>query len=86
MLEALTPGKQGCTIVPLFDMGNSGFMCCETLGDGMTRLPHFIEEVYDRKRLHSALGYRSPNDFEDQLIYQERQEVPRQTLLTLPVQ
>jgi putative transposase len=58
----------------------------ETFADVVARLPYFIEEVYNRKRLHSALGYRSPNDFEDQFIYQERQEVPRQTLLTLPVQ
>ena len=58
----------------------------ETFTDVVARLPYFIEEVYNRKRLHSALGYRSPNDFEDQFIYQERQEVPRPTLLTLPVQ
>jgi transposase InsO family protein len=29
------------------------------------RLSHFIEEVYNRKRLYSSLGYRPPVEFED---------------------
>ena len=58
----------------------------ETFEDVVARLPYFIEEVYNRKRLHSALGYRSPNDFEELLLSQENNEIPRQTLLTLSVQ
>jgi putative transposase len=58
----------------------------ETFEDVVARLPYFIEEVYNRKRLHSALGYRSPNDFERLVLMQENNELPRQTLLTISVQ
>ena len=32
----------------------------ETYLDVVTRIPYFISDVYNRKRLHSALGYRPP--------------------------
>jgi len=36
----------------------------QTLGEARASLKHFIEQVYNRQRLHSALGYRSPVEFE----------------------
>jgi putative transposase len=41
-------------------------MSFETFTDVAESLPHFIEEIYNTRRLHSALGYLSPQQFEDQ--------------------
>lgn len=36
----------------------------QTVRDVKERVPYFLEEVYNYKRLHSALGYVSPDEFE----------------------
>ena len=56
-----------------------------TPADVMGRLPHFLEEVYNRKRLHPALGYLSPDAFEE-LQARDLEESSRRTLLTSVVQ
>lgn len=39
----------------------------ESIIDVNDSVPHFIEEVYNRKRLHSSLGYKSPEQFETEV-------------------
>ena len=38
-----------------------------TFNDALTNIDRFIEEVYNSKRLHSSIGYKSPISFEKAL-------------------
>jgi len=46
-------------------------MAFETFDDVAQHLPRFIDDIYNGRRLHSSLGYLSPNQFEDQLYRPE---------------
>jgi len=41
-------------------------MAFGTFNDIAEQLPRFIDDVYNQSRLHSALGYISPVQFEEQ--------------------
>lgn len=55
----------------------------KTFEDVKKRVPYFIEAVYNEKRLHSALGYCPPNEYE--LLVARKENNTTQTLLTLEV-
>lgn len=40
----------------------------ETLEEALGQIEHFIEEVYNSKRLHSSLGYRPPVEYEQMVL------------------
>ena len=51
----------------------------ENFEDALHGLTHFIEEVYNSKRLHSSLGYMPPEEFENEFNNKIR---TRQLVLT----
>jgi putative transposase len=55
----------------------------KTFEDVKKRIPYFIEAVYNEKRLHSALGYCPPNEYE--VMVARTVNNNRQSLLTSEV-
>jgi len=53
-----------------------------TIEDAKMRIPYFIKDVYNEKRLHSSLGYRPPNEFEELLMENQKSIIPCQNVLT----
>lgn len=46
----------------------------ETFLDVMDRVPYFIEDVYNKKRLHSSLDYLPPDEFEKKIEFESQGE------------
>ena len=48
----------------------------EDFGDALRGLGRFLDDVYNRKRIHSSLGYLTPAEFEQQWIITQRSQRP----------
>jgi putative transposase len=46
----------------------------EDFADAWRQLGRFLDDVYNRKRIHSALGYLTPGEFEQQWIVMQRSQ------------
>jgi len=56
----------------------------ESFTDVVERIPEFIEEVYNRKRVHSGIQYLPPEEFEAILQHVHRKQSLGQVTLKLP--
>lgn len=54
------------------------------LADATARIGSFIEQVYNRQRLHSALAYRSPDEYEEIVPGPAVQQPPAMTATSCP--
>ena len=56
----------------------------ETIEDVLKAVPRFIEAVYNEKRIHSSLGYFSPEEFEKLAERKQLQKQGLQPVMILP--
>lgn len=52
----------------------------KTLNDVIKNVPKFIDEVYNKKRLHSSLGYLSPEEYECKILKMKKDDRPVQKI------
>lgn len=52
----------------------------KVFADVKENLPKFIDEVYNTKRLHSSLGYKTPDEFENEVLKLKSADRPVQKL------
>lgn len=52
----------------------------KTMNDVKNNLPRFINDVYNSKRLHSSLGYKTPDEFEKEVLQLKPADRPTQKL------
>jgi putative transposase len=52
----------------------------QTLEDVVARVPYFIQEVYNTKRLHSSIGYVPPEEFEASIVSVKEPDVKSEIL------
>ncbi len=44
----------------------------DTFDDALKNIEHFIEEIYNKKRLHSSIGYQTPTEYEQEWILKKQ--------------
>lgn len=52
----------------------------ETVTDVIKHVPKFIDEIYNRKRLHLSLGYKTPEEFEMEILKTKPANRPTQKI------
>ena len=57
----------------------------QTLDDVVARVPYFIQEVYNTKRLHSSIGYVPPEEFEASIIGVKEPDSKSEILSTITI-
>lgn len=56
------------------------FKSYRTMDDVVKNLPRFIDEVYNTQRLHSSLGYKTPEEYEAEVLKLNPADRPTQKL------